>query len=139
MYSKNTNALQKLSVSIINVFFVLLLSSPFYYYYGFVTGYKVILVMLFFIYNLSFIFLTKNRSLGMMILNIFWKDEYSLKNQIIYVFLYTLSFSTAVIWILFPFDLLLVNLLLIQLPMVLLTGTTLHGYLSGKMSGFKEH
>jgi hypothetical protein len=74
----------------------------------------------------------------MIILGIKWKEEYSLKQQLIYVFLYSLSFSTIVIWIFFPFDLLLFNLLFIQLPTVLLTGTTLHGFLSGRMSGYKE-
>jgi len=138
METKNTNALQKLSVSIINVFFVLLLSVPFYIHYGFNVQYKVILVVIFLFYNLVFILTTRNRCLGMIILNIHWKENYPLKNQIIYAFLYTLSFSTAVIWIFFPFDLLLVNLLLIQLPFVLKTGTTAHGYFSGKMSGYKN-
>lgn len=136
METKNTNALQKLSVSIINVFFVLLLSIPGYLIWGFGLEYKIMLVVVFLVYNLTFIFTTKNRCLGMIILNIYWKEEYPLKNQITYAFLYTLSFSTAVIWIFFPFDLLLVNLLLIQLPFVLKTGTTAHGYFSGRMSGF---
>lgn len=138
METKNTNALQKLSVSIINTLFVLILSSPFYSIFGLTTTYRVILVSLFFLYNLTFVFLTKNRCLGMILLKIHWKEDYPLKNQIIYVFLYSLSFSTIAIWIFFPFDLLLFNLLFIQLPTVLLTGTTLHGYLSGKMSGFKK-
>lgn len=139
MQTKNTNALQKLAVSIINTLFATILSIPFYFlFHGITTEYRIALVILFFLYNLSFIFLTKNRCLGMIILGIKWKEEYPIKQQIIYVFLYTLSFSTIVIWIFFPFDLLLFNLLLIQLPMVLLTGTTLHGYLSGKMSGYKE-
>ena len=138
METKNTNALQKLSVSIINTIFVLLLSIPIYLIFGFSITYRISLPIIFFLYNLSFIFLTKNRCLGMILLNIYWKDEYSIKNQIIYVFLYSLSFSTIVIWIFFPFDLLLFNLLCIQLPCVLKTGTTLHGYLSGKMSGYKE-
>jgi hypothetical protein len=138
METKNTNALQKLSVSIINTIFVVILSLPFYFIFGFTNTYKIILVLIFFLYNLSFIFLTKNRCLGMIILNINWKEEYPIKQQILYVFLYSISFSTIVIWIFFPFDLLLFNLLFIQLPMVLLTGTTLHGYLSGKMSGYKK-
>ena len=139
METKNTNALQKLSVSVINTLFVVLLSIPFYaIFHGLTIGYGITLVILFFLYNLSFIFLTKNRCLGMILLNIHWKEEYTLKNQIIYVFLYSLSFSTIVIWIFFPFDLLLFNLLCIQLPCVLITGTTLHGYLSGKMSGYKK-
>ena len=137
METKNTNPIQKLSVSILNTIFVGLLSIPFYFIYGSSNIYKLILVFIFFLYNFSFIFLTKNRCLGMIILNIQWKKEYPIKNQLIYVFLYSLSFSTIVIWIFFPFDLLLFNLLLIQLPCVLKTGTTLHGYLSGKMSGFK--
>jgi hypothetical protein len=74
----------------------------------------------------------------MIILGIYWKEDYPKKNQIIYAFLYTLSFSTIVIWVFFPFDLLLVNLFLVQLPFVLITGTTAHGYLSGKMSGYKQ-
>ena len=138
METKNTNALQKLSVSIINTIFVTILSLPFYFIYSFTTTYKVILIILFFLYNLSFIFLTNNRCLGMIILGIKWKEEYSIKQQVLYTFLYSLSFSTIVIWIFFPFDLLLFNLLFIQLPTVLLTGTTLHGYLSGKMSGYRE-
>jgi hypothetical protein len=136
METKNTNAIQKLSVSVINTFFVVLFSIPFYLIFGFSNEYRLILVLLFFLYNLSFIFLTKNRCLGMIILNIHWKEEYSILNQLIYVFLYSLSFSTLVIWIYFPFDLLLFNLLLIQFPTVLITGSTLHGYLSGKMSGY---
>jgi len=139
MEKKNTNALQKLSVSIINVVFVLLISAPIFLTYGFGLEYKISLVVIFLIYNLIFIFTTKNRCLGMILLNIYWKEEYPLKKQIIYAFLYTLSFSTAVIWIFFPFDLLLVNLLLIQLPFVLKTGTTVHGYFSGKMSGYVKN
>ena len=138
MQTKNTNAFQKLSVSIINTIFVLLLSLPLYLIFGFSTIYKILLPIIFFLYNLSFIFLTKNRCLGMIILGISWKDQYSIKQQILYTFLYTLSFSTIAIWIYFPFDLLLFNILLIQLPTVLITGSTLHGYLSGRMSGYKE-
>lgn len=74
----------------------------------------------------------------MILLNIHWKKDYSIKQQLLYVFLYTLSFSTIVIWVFFPFDLLIFNLLFIQLPTVLITGTTLHGFLSGKMSGYKN-
>ena len=66
-----------------------------------------------------------------------WKEEYPLLNQFIHAVLYTLSFSTLLFWIYFPFDLFLVNILLIQLPSILLTGSTLHGYLAGKMTTIK--
>ena len=135
METKNTNSLHKLSISIINTFFVALLSLPFYLIFGFNITYKIILVLLFLLYNLSFIFLTKNRCLGMILLGVHWKKEYPVKQQVLYAFLYSLSFSTLVIWIFFPFDLLLFNLLLIQLPCVLKTGTTLHGYMSDRIGG----
>lgn len=138
METINTNALEKLMVSVINTFFVVLISSPFYYIYGFNLKYKIILILLFLFYNLLFIFVSKNRCLGMILLKVYWKKDYPLLNQLVYAFLYTASFSTIVIWIFFPFDLLLINLLFLQLPCVLITGTTLHGYLSGKMTGYKS-
>ena len=73
----------------------------------------------------------------MRIINAEWEDEYSLKRKLLYSFLYTLSFSTFLIWIWFPFDLLILNLLLLQLPFVLITGRTVHGYFAG-MVGVKE-
>lgn len=138
MKKRNTNAIQKLSVSIINTFFVVLFSLPFYFLFGFTTKYKIILVLIFLLYNLYFAFFRKGITLGGQILNIKWVKEYPLKNHIIFSFLYTLSFSTIVIWIFFPFDLLIFNLLFIQLPCVLTTGYTLHGYLSGEMKGSKN-
>ena len=102
METKNTNALEKLAVSILNTFFVILVSFPFYFAYGFTIKYRIILVIIFLFYNLLFVFTTKNRCLGMIILNIYWREEYPLKNQVIYALLYTLSFSTLVIWIFFP-------------------------------------
>lgn len=134
---KNSTAIEKLSVSIINTFFVVLLSLPLYYIFGFTTKYKISLILIFLIYNLFFALFNKGETLGAKILKIKWVKEYPLRNHILFSFLYTLSFSTIVIWIWFPFDLLLLNLLLIQLPSVLITGYTLHGYLSGKMKGYK--
>jgi hypothetical protein len=135
--TKNTNAMQKLAVSIINTSIVALASLPFYLIFEFTTAYKITLVLLFFFYNLIFVFTKDHRCIGMKILTIYWKEKYSTKKLLIYTLLYTLSFSTIVIWILFPFDLLIFNLIAIQLPCVLKTGTTLHGYLSGKISGYK--
>ena len=74
----------------------------------------------------------------MMILNIHWKEKYPLKNQLIHSVLYTASFSTLLFWVWFPLDLFLINMLLLQLPTILLTGTTFHGYLSGNMVTVKK-
>lgn len=78
------------------------------------------------------------RSLGMRFLGIEWAKEYPIKNHITFACLYSLSFATIIVWIVFPFDLLLINLLFVQLPMVLRTGYTLHGFLSGKMYGVRS-
>ncbi len=51
--------------------------------------------------------------------------------KVVYIMLYTASFSTILFYIWVPFDLLVFNLLILQLPCILLTGTTLHGFLSG--------
>jgi hypothetical protein len=89
-------------------------------------------------FQLIILFLPGRRSLGMIIMDVSWNQKYSLKNHIIYALLYTTSFSTIIIWAIFPLDILLLNLLLIQLPMIHFTGYTLHGYLSGKMAGHKN-
>lgn len=130
-----TNALQKLVVSIINTFIVFVFSIPFLLWFGFSFEYRFILVLLFFCYQLAILFFPSKRSVGAILTHTVWMKDYPLKNHLIYAFLYSLSFSTLVIWVIFPFDLLLINLLLIQLPFVMRTGYTLHGFLSGKMVG----
>lgn len=130
-----TSAWQKLLVSIINTGFVGILSIPFYILFGFNFEYRLILVLIFLGYQIAILLFPGKRSIGAIITHTVWNKEYPLKNHIIYAFLYTLSFATLVTWMVFPFDLLLINLLLIQLPFVWRTGYTLHGYLSGKMVG----
>ncbi len=63
--------------------------------------------------------------------NLYWRKHYTFRQHIKFNIFYTLSFSTIMLYVWFPLDLLILNLLLIQLPMSLITGTTLHGYLSG--------
>lgn len=132
-----TNAFQKLLVSIINTMLVFSLSIPFLFELGFTNEYRLILVLIFLAYQLSVLLFPGRSSIGAVLTHTVWDKTYPIKNHVIYAFLYSLSFSTLVIWIVFPFDLLLINLLFIQLPFVKLTGHTLHGYLSGKMVGRK--
>jgi hypothetical protein len=131
-----TNAWQKLLVSIINTGFVAVLSIPFLILLGFTFEYRLILVLIFLSYQLIVLLFPGKRTIGAVLTHSFWKKNYPLKNHVVYAFLYSLSFSTLVIWIVFPFDLLLVNILLIQWPFVQQTGYTLHGYSSGKMVGY---
>lgn len=130
---KQTDIFQKLIPSIINVFVVFIITIPVLLIRHSYSSMIVIWVWTFFLYNLFFIIVFKNRDLGMMIVKTYWKKDYPIANQLLFAILYTLSFATLFIWIWFPFDLFIFNMVCVQLPFVLLTGTTLHGYLSGKM------
>jgi hypothetical protein len=126
MKDRNTNILEKIIPSIINIFLTFIISSPFLIYFGMNLSWKVIYIAIFFVYNLFFEY-KYDRCLGMMILRTRYKNKRSNIQKTIYVFLYTLSFSTLLFYIWCPFDLLLINLLFLQLPSVLFFGTTLHG------------
>lgn len=69
-----------------------------------------------------------------MICGTYWKNKVNFKKELIYIILYTLSFSTLFVKVYFPFDVFLFNILFLQLPSVIITGTTLHDYLSGNKS-----
>jgi hypothetical protein len=132
-----TNAWQKLSVSTVNTLFIFIVSIPVFVLFGFSFEYKLAVVLLFLVYQLIVALCPARRDLGSLLTKTAWIKKYPIRNHIIFAFLYTLSFSTILIWIFFPFDLLLFNLLFIQLPFVQKTGYTLHGFLSGKMAGKK--
>ena len=130
---ETTSVLQKLIPSIINVSIVFLLASPFLFMKLPLAKKRLILIGLFLLYNLFFLIFFDSRDIGMMIVKTYWKDSYPIINQLIYAILYTGSFATLVCWIRYPFDLFIFNMLCLQLPCILLTGTTLHGHLSGNM------
>ena len=135
---RNTTAFWKLAKTIINTCFVLLVSLPFLLYFGFDWRYKIAVIIIFFIYQLIVALTPMHRDLGDLITKTHWIDSYPTKNHVAFAFFYTASFSTVFIWLYFPFDVLLINLLIIQLPFVLKTGYTLHGYISGKMVGTRQ-
>ena len=132
---KNTNILEKIAPSIINASVAIILSLPILSLHN-ITLWKISAISLFFLYNLYFLVFNENICLGMMICNTRWKKQVSFKNEFIYIVLYTISFSTLFFWVWFPFDIFLINIFILQLTTVLITGTTLHAYLTGKDSTF---
>ena len=128
-----TNALDKLLVSVINFVVVVIPTIPFW----FIGYWRVALVGFFLVYQVIVAFSRSGRSFGMVLLGICWAEDYPIRNRLIFAVLYTMSFATIVVWVFFPFDLLVLNLLIVQLPVVLVTGKTLHGFLSGGMYGVK--
>jgi hypothetical protein len=127
---RTTNLFEKLGASIFNALIALGLATPFLILFGPTLYWRISIVVLFGLYE-SFIFLyEKDRCFGMKIMDTYWRRRYSFRTHLLFNIFYTLSFATIVIYIWFPLDLLLINLLLIQLPFVLITGTTFHGFLS---------
>lgn len=134
---RETTAFEKLLSSIINILCVLIFSLPFLFLDINHNIKKSIIIIMFLLYKIIIIFFNKNRSIGMMITETRWKEPYPLKNQIIHAILYTLSFSTLLFWIFFPFDLFFMNMLFVQAPTLQLKGTTFHGYFAGDMRTVK--
>ena len=135
MARRETNAFEKLLASIINVVIVFITYLPFHF-----TNWKgsITFIVLFFLYNIIVLIANRNRCVGMILTKSHWAENYPFYKHFFYTFFYTLSFSTLFIWIYFPFDLFIFNMLLLQLPIVLITKTTLHGYLSGNLITVKN-
>lgn len=80
------------------------------------------------------------KCLGMCLFSIFVrKTRYAVKRsfrqKLLYISLYTVSFSTVVI----SLKLFLINLVLLQIPCFLIKKNTLHGYLGGMKTVYEEH
>ncbi len=127
---RKTNVFEKLLPSVINASFVFLASLPLLKTLSF-NEWKIAVVAIFFIYNLFFLVFNGNRCLGMILVRTRWGRRAGFQKEFLYICLYTLSFSTLFMSVWFPFDVFLANMLLLQVPSILFTGTTFHGYLSG--------
>jgi hypothetical protein len=132
-----TSPVEKLLISAVNAVVPLLLAAPFLLTGLTLQQIKWILVALFFAENIEAMVFHAYRLPGMYLLGSRWKKSYPISRQLIHATLYSASFSTLLFWVWFPGDLLLLNLLCLQLPCVLATGTTLHGFLAGNMVDIK--
>lgn len=130
---RKTNILEKAFPSIINVVVVFLVSQLFLPFTADLIGDKWTFISVFFIYNIVFLFLEDGRDLGMFVFDTRWAKQYSTANKIVYAVLATASFSTLLFKVWFTLDLFLINMILLQLPAVIKTGTTFHGWLAGGM------
>lgn len=135
---RKTNLFEKGLASLINVSAVAILSTPLIWMPWTLMTKKIIVIAIWLLFNLAFLVFNRNRGLGMIIANTHWKKDYPIKSKLLFLVFYSLSFSTLFFWISFPLDLFLANMLLLQVPMILITGTTLHGFLSGKMVTVKN-
>jgi len=134
---RETTALEKLLTSLINISVALLFLLPFLWLDLSIVELKWIFIGLFLLENLVSIAFFEYRLPGMVLQHTHWKHSYCTRNQLLHAALYTASFASVLFWVWFPGDLLLFNLLLLQLPCILRTQTTLHGWLSGGMVDVK--
>lgn len=135
---RKTTILEKLFTSAINIFVIAIASIPFVLVEGLSSiSLKLIIIALFLLENLIAILFSDYRLPGMFLQNTIWQQRYSTINQLTHAILYTASFATALFWFWVPGDLLLLNLLLLQLPCILATETTVHGLLAGNMVDIK--
>ena len=128
-----TTVFEKLLTSLVNIGIAFIFLLPFFWVDIESLELKLIFTGLFFLENLVSIIFHDYRLPGMYIQGAHWKMKYPKHNQLAHAILYTASFSTMLFWLWFPCDLLLLNLLLLQLPCILYSGTTLHGLLAGNM------
>jgi len=113
------------------VLFFGILFAPFQYLPA-----KIFIILLFFLYNLYFLIFHQGRDLGMFLLDIDWRDNYPFKNKIAYLVLYTASFASLFYYVIFPFDLFLINILILQLPTVLLKELTFQQRFAGNLQTY---
>ena len=132
-----TTAYEKLLTSFVNISVAAIFVLPFYWAGLESRELKLIFTGLFFLENLVSIIIQDYRLPGMLVQGAHWKKKYPKHKQLVHAVLYTASFSTMLFWVWFPGDLLILNLLVLQLPCVLISGTTLHGLLAGNMVDVK--
>lgn len=91
---------------------------------------RVLWVAVFFIYNMT-CELCLGKCLGMIICRTFYEKDRTRIQRVLYVSLYTLSFASLLFHIFFLLDLAILNFLFLQIPFILKTGNTAHGFAAG--------
>ncbi len=129
---RDTTILEKLIPSIINACTALVISIPFYFLFGMSVHWKLSVIFIFYVMqvldtheNLNF------HCFGMRVFGTKWERKYTRLQRNLYSIFYTLSFSTLFFHIYFSFDLFLLNMVMLQIPSILLTHTTFHGLMAG--------
>ncbi|QQG52314.1 MAG: hypothetical protein HY931_03170 [Candidatus Falkowbacteria bacterium] len=139
LFFRTTVAHQKLLASLVNVSTVAIISFPAFYIFGFDLRFKLSVLATFFAYETFFGFFKEKRDLGMLVVGSYWHDNVSFLRYCAYNLLYTISFSSMLFYVWFPFDILLFNIIVVQLTCVLITGDTLHGGLTGMRTVVKKY
>lgn len=131
---RDTTLLEKVVPSLINAGTALILSLPLLYFLGFGLWWKIGAIAIF--YGMQVLDTHRRSSFccfGMRLFGTEWGRQYPRLQRNLYSLLYTASFATLFFSYAMPFDIFVFNMLILQVPSLLLTGTTFHGYLAGGM------
>lgn len=94
---------------------------------------KLFILIVFVLYNLLFFFFNKNRNFGMILVGVYWKENYPKSKHLLYLGLYTLCFACIFYHVFFPLDLLLVNIVFLQVPSYIFRGKNFPLYAAGNL------
>jgi hypothetical protein len=133
-----TDILDKLLVSAINILVSIAFIFPVFFLDFSSLQIKFLLIGSFLLLNIISLIFYDYVLPGMWLRKTQWADNYQLWQKLVHIIIYTASFSTLLFYIRFPFDIFLINMLVLQLPSVMITGTTFHGLLSGGMVTVKQ-
>ena len=115
------------------------ISLPVLYFFDFEIEWKLSAIIIFYLIQVADTHEHIDfRCLGMRIFGTVWAEKYSRFQRNVYSILYTLSFSTLFFYVIFPLDIFLFNIFVLQLPTILISGTTLHGLLAGGLRSKKR-
>lgn len=119
-----TTILEKSLSSVINAGIALAISAPVYFFVHDAVWWKLSAIA-------AFYFVARYLNVSMRAVGSRWEQEYTKTQLEVWLAAYTASFATLFFWVFFPFDLFVANVVLLQVPTILLTGTTFHGFLAG--------
>jgi hypothetical protein len=129
-----SSIIQKIVASLINGGFIFLITLPIGLANKFSTGWKFSFIIIFYIYEALCGFIKGKRDIGMIIESTHWEQEPSLVRYLFYNIFYSLSFGSMLFYFKYPFDLLIINLIVLQLPSYLIFKKTFHGLLTNMVT-----
>ncbi|MEK7588224.1 MAG: hypothetical protein AAB438_00205 [Patescibacteria group bacterium] len=124
--------LEKVRNSVVHILILGIIFYPVTFFIKDIFLLKILFLLLVFIAQIVFVFLNNGRTLSHVIFKTYHKEKYKNWQWLVWSIFYTVSVASILFWVYFPFDLLILNLI-IQYITYLIAGTTLHQLLAGKM------
>ncbi len=129
---RQTTRLEKIIASLVNIGVCFILSLPILIVYRSRVQWQIAFVVAAGIYQVIVATILRDRCLGLRAIKARWEQErYPTRRRIIFHTLYFLHDASVAVWIFFPFDIFLANILILQLPLLLIANSTFQNWTSG--------